>query len=308
MRNLMYDDSVSELERYERNINSDNFLQKVSVYEKLDRILMDIAMKKAILPVILQQLPKDSKQMQLQAAAGFKKGLLKGDIEINVALEVFDLCLHIFGQWNLEVIDEWMRIFEILIQVLDWGMVVDKLERLTKMLSLSSQPIQSRYAAVKIIGATAKLKGSLIEGLIFDRCIHLTADYEKDVRLALAEKAIKTVYAAVKSPVCKNILFEKVFELVYDPDQDVKIATIKLIVRLLDEIDEQAKREKIALLFSEIISNVHDKIILAVSECLSKIILKVRDPITLFQARQHNLEEQCSVEFIHQLFQRSVNE
>lgn len=97
------------------------------------------------------------------------------------------------------------------------------------------------------------------------------------VRLILAQETILVVYGAIESQVCKNILFEKVLELVYDNDEDVKVATIKLMVDLLKEIDETSKREKIAQLFSEILSNLHDKIIMAISECLARIIVDLGD-------------------------------
>lgn len=271
----MYDESVTDLERFEKNIHSHNFLQKVSVYVKLDVVFRDNEMKKKILPIIFQQLPQDSKEMQRQAAEGFKKGLRLTEPEFPILMDILDLCLHIFEQWNIEVIEDWLGIFETLVQKISWKHIHEKIEEITKMLSLASQPVQSRYAAVKVISTLAKVKGHLIEGVIFDRCIHLIADYEKDIRLALAEDAILDTYAAVKSPVYKNIMFEKVFELAYDPDQEVKIATIKLVVKLLDILDEQRKREKIALLFSEIAGNVNDKVIFAMSECLSQIIVKV---------------------------------
>lgn len=91
----------------------------------------------------------------------------------------------------------------------------------------------------------------------------------------MASEAILLIYSSIQSEVCKNILFEKVLELIYDPNLEVKAQTIKMVVDLLDYIHKQEQREKIANLFSELITNVNDEVIVAVSSKLSQLIQKV---------------------------------
>ena len=125
----------------------------------------------------------------------------------------------------------------------------------------------------------AKIKGKLIEGVLFDRVIYLCEDFEKQIRLLLTQEAILVIYGAIQSSVCQNILFEKVLVLIYDKDLDVKVATIKLMVDLLQKIQEPSKREKIAQVFTETFTNLQDKIILQISGCLARIIVDLSDII-----------------------------
>ena len=265
----------------------------MSVYKKLDEIMQDQEVLGTILPLITQQLPRDAKDMQLCAAEGFLKAFKSArfvDTQTNL-MDLFLLCLTILEQWNTEVIDEWVKIFEFLLSKLNYSNIEEKLKDTIIALSKTSQPVQSRYAAVKIIASTAKLKGALIEGKIFDRAIHLCGDYEKSVRLALASGAIEMIFGAVRSNVCRNIMFEKVLELVYDPDEDVKICSILMVVQLLDQIDEEDnKRQKIANLYMELLSSVHNPIIATVSGCLARMVVKVNlKSFKFFLSKSHFL-------------------
>ena len=76
--------------------------------------------------------------------------------------------------------------------------------------SENSQPMQSRYAAGKLIGVMAERVKDKINGLIFDRARQLCQDYESDVRLQLADEVILKIYKSINNDICENILLEKV--------------------------------------------------------------------------------------------------
>lgn len=160
----MFEDSVPEAVRLERNLLSDNYLRKVSVYQRLEKVLGIPACCEKIWPIIKQQLPTDSKDMQIIAATGFVACFSKsGDnqnalptLPQSVLLDLFHLCLIILGQWNTEVIDEWVKVCGSVIGLLEWPLIKDKLTELVNALSLSSQPKQSRYAAARLLAAVAK--------------------------------------------------------------------------------------------------------------------------------------------------------
>jgi hypothetical protein len=119
-------------------------------------------------------------------------------------------------------------------------------------------------------------KGKFMEGVIFNRAIHLCQDCEKDVRIVLSSKAILPIYAAIETSVCRNILLEKVLELIYDPDMDVKSETIRMLVDLLDYVSKPDQREKVAGLYCELTLNVHEEVILAISSKLAVLLQKVK--------------------------------
>lgn len=272
----MYDESVSELERFEKNITSDNLYQKVSVYNQLHRVFSDNKLSKVILPIVVKQLPSDGIEMQIHAGEGFIKAFEHlPKVDENIVEESFMLSVQILGQWNNDVINCWIRVFELVIKIIDWNSVKIKLEKLLTHLSHTSQPVQGRYAAARMISVLAKHKGSLIEGIIFNRAVHLSKDFEKIVRLTLAKECLEVVFVAAKNKVNKNILFEKILELIYDPDEEVKLATINVLILLIDHISETEKREKVAQIFTEISSNLNEDIIKLMSSNLAHIILKV---------------------------------
>ena len=104
------------------------------------------------------QLPSDGKDMQVAAADGFINCLKKhSKLRVEILLDIFHLCLIILGQWNMDVIDEWIKIFNFVVNQLDWMFMKDKLSELITLLSQSSQPKQSRYAAARIMVAIAKV-------------------------------------------------------------------------------------------------------------------------------------------------------
>lgn len=114
-----------------------------------------------------------------------------------------------------------------------------------------------------------------MEGPIFNRAIHLCQDCEKEVRIVIASEAILPIYAALDTDVCRNILLEKILILIYDPNLDVKAQTVKMVVDLLDYIHKPDQRDKILNLFSELLINVNEEIILALSSKLCTLFQKV---------------------------------
>lgn len=111
-----------------------------------------------IFGIMKSQLTSDGKDMQVAASEGFVNCLRKHkNLRIEIQLDIFHLSLVILGQWNVEVIDEWIKIFELVVDQLDWTFMKDKLAELINHLSQSSQPKQSRYAAARIMVALAKV-------------------------------------------------------------------------------------------------------------------------------------------------------
>lgn len=111
-----------------------------------------------IFSLMKQQLPTDGKDMQILAAEGFVHALEKNKkLSIEVLMDIFHLCLVILAQWNTDVINEWIKIFNLVVSVLDWNFMKDKLSELVNQLSQSAQPKQSRYAAARIIESIAKV-------------------------------------------------------------------------------------------------------------------------------------------------------
>lgn len=128
------------------------------MYNKLDVILPNDAYCDKIFNIMKTQLSSDGKDMQVAAADGFVNCLKKHkNLRLEVQLDIFHLCLVILGQWNVEVIDEWIKIFELVVEQLDWTYMKDKLAEFINHLSQSSQPKQSRYAAARIMVALAKV-------------------------------------------------------------------------------------------------------------------------------------------------------
>ena len=94
-------------------------------------------------------------------------------------------------------------------------------------LSENSQPMQSKFAAAKLIGVMAERVKDKINGLIFDRARQLCQDYEADVRKVMATEVILKIYKSIGNEICKNILLEKIFELIYDPEMHIKVSSIE---------------------------------------------------------------------------------
>lgn len=125
------------------------------------------------------QLPSDGKDMQMAASEGFSKALSQEQKpKQEILVDIFGLCLILLGQWNTEVIDEWIKVFNQVVSILDWAVLKDKLADLVNQLSQSSQPKQSRYAAAKIIVAIAKviLKADVEQRKVHGRT-HLQQSY-----------------------------------------------------------------------------------------------------------------------------------
>jgi hypothetical protein len=128
------------------------------VYNKLDTILVNEIYTEKIFTIMKAQLPNDGREMQLSAAEGFLKCLEKyRTLKVPLQMELFNLTLTILGQWNTEVIDQWIKVFNHLIINLDWKLVKDRLTELVSFLSQASQPKQSRYAAVKVMVCLAQV-------------------------------------------------------------------------------------------------------------------------------------------------------
>jgi hypothetical protein len=124
----------------------------------LEVILPNETYATRIFSIMKSQLASDGKDMQIAAAEGFVTCLQKHkSLRVEILLDIFHLCLIILGQWNSEVIDEWIKIFDLIVGQLDWTFMKDKLAELVNQLSQSSQPKQSRYAAALIIVAIAKV-------------------------------------------------------------------------------------------------------------------------------------------------------
>ena len=188
---------------------------------------------------------------------------------------IYGICKVLLGQWNNEIIDKWSLVFELVVSKVDWNLIRAETEQLLTHLSHTSQPVQGRYAAVKMIAILARIKGTLIEGPIFNRAVHLSKDYEPQIRLLLSKECFVDLHKAIGTMVNRNILFEKILELFYDPDLKVKIETINVLVQIVGQLKVEAKREKIADIFVELSSNFNEEIILSLSNNLSKIILEV---------------------------------
>jgi len=128
------------------------------VYNKVEVILLNDDYCDRIFAIMKQQLPTDGKDMQISAADGFVRCLAKTPkLRVEVLVDIFHLCIIILAQWNTEVIDEWIKIFNLVVNMLEWQIMKDKLSELVNQLSQSSQPKQSRYAAAKIIDAIARV-------------------------------------------------------------------------------------------------------------------------------------------------------
>jgi hypothetical protein len=124
--------------------------------------------------------------------------------------EIFKLCLVISGLWNINVINQWACVFNIVLIKIPYNEIERNCSDLVVGLSENSQPMQSRYAAAKLIGVMAERVKHKINGLIFDRARQLCQDYESDVRLLLADEVILKIYKSISNDICENILLEKV--------------------------------------------------------------------------------------------------
>ena len=121
--------------------------------------------------------------------------------------------------------------------------------------------MQSKYAAAKLIGVMAERVKDKINGLIFDRARQQCQDYEADVRKVMATEVILKIYKSIGNEICKNILLEKIFELIYDPEMHIKVSSIEQLVNILDYVDNEQKRIKIANQFSEILQLVSEEVV-----------------------------------------------
>lgn len=283
MKKLEFGPEVTEVEKARQNLTSDNLLRKLSVYNRLHLVFAQKEGPSTIMPIILAQLPNDAHEVQIEAGKGLSRVLEKLKLPVDTNQEILNLTLAILNQWNQIVIDQWIEVFGRLLDLLEWTKIRSTLEELIVHLSKTSQPLQSRYAAAKLIPIMARKKGELIEGLIFDRAKQLCEDFEKSIRKLMASESILAIYAAVRSPIFTNILFEKIVELIYDPELEVKIEAIKMTVELLDYIKEEKKREKLVGIYIEQLNNVQLGIVQAFSEKLALIISKVSLKIFLWE-------------------------
>lgn len=228
--------------------------------------------------IIQEQQPQEHEDIQIEAATNVVNLLNDTNfiLEKDQIMAIFRLSVVISGLWNINVINEWAKVFDIVLIKLPYAEIEKICSDLVVGLSENSQPMQSRYAAAKLIGIMAERIKDKINGQIFDRARQLCQDYESEVRLLLADEVILKIYRSINNDICENILIEKVFELVYDPEIKIKVSSIKLLVDLLDYLKNVQKRSKIANLFSEILQLVNEDVVKVMSFSQSKIISKVR--------------------------------
>lgn len=195
-------------------------------------------------------------------------------------MEIFRLCVVVAGLWNINVINEWAKVFDITLVKQPYSEIEKSCSDQVVGLSENSQPMQSRYAAAKQIGIMAERVKDKINGQIFDRARQLCQDYESEVRLLQADEVIQKIYRSINNDICENILLEKIFELVYDPEIKIKVSSIKLQVEILDYQKNVQKRSKIANLFSEILQLVNEDVVKVMSFSQAKIISKLDTLVT----------------------------
>ena len=70
--------------------------------------------------MIMQQLPTDSKEMQINAANGFIRCFKIVDVKDEILMDIFMLCVQILGQWNMDVINAWLEILKYSVEKLKW--------------------------------------------------------------------------------------------------------------------------------------------------------------------------------------------
>ena len=125
-------------------------------------------------------------------------------------MEIFRLCVVVAGLWNINVINEWAKVFDITLVKQPYSEIEKSCSDQVVGLSENSQPMQSRYAAAKQIGIMAERVKDKINGQIFDRARQLCQDYESEVRLLQADEVIQKIYRSINNDICENILLEKV--------------------------------------------------------------------------------------------------
>ena len=152
----MFDPETPDHVRFLQNIRSNNFEQKLSVYMKINQIFTNSVNYEKIFPIIREQLPQEHEDIQIEAAKNTIECMKNTKLEKEQYHELLNQCVIIHGLWNVKVINHWVGVYDQVLLNLPYNEIEKSCYEQVVSLSENSQPMQSKYAAAKLIGIMAE--------------------------------------------------------------------------------------------------------------------------------------------------------
>ena len=194
-------------------------------------------------------------------------------------VDLFIACKDLLQQWSSKALEEWLQVFNDMLQLIQFDSIKKECTNLAILLSEASQPLESKMCAAMVFGYLSNVMPFKEYEIQFLSCIRsLCHDFNWQVRKMMCESLNMIITSYRCSEAGKELFVEEILNLVFDYEEEVRGSSIITFISCFKYFMSTHSKQ-IYTVVKSIFQKMTDKIALPFSERIGVLISGVK---TLF--------------------------
>ncbi|KAJ3047170.1 Serine/threonine-protein phosphatase 4 regulatory subunit 4, partial [Rhizophlyctis rosea] len=248
------DENLGDVDRAIHLLKNGAAIQKSSVITALPSLLEDhnSETRTRVLPTILEAIPSESHDFQVAVGKTLIQLFSKSLLPPKAAMMVVAVAKKMIASRDNETVEIWTDVMIAAIKSLPLETIENEILPEVLLEGRTAQPAALRMRCCRVLGAVSeRMEGRRIEELFFRKAMSLCQDTDYEVRACMCNQ-LNAIARSVGHQLTKNQLLPEYMELLMDEEDMVREAAIENLMKLMDFLDADAKRNMVVPLWRKL--------------------------------------------------------